>query len=49
VYPADDKIYETFEHLQIDLDQWIDYYNNERTNQVEICQDCTPNADPGGW
>lgn len=27
------KIYETIEHLRNDLDEWIDYYNNERTHQ----------------
>ncbi len=36
------KIYETIEQLQIDLDQWIDYYNNERTHQGKICEGRTP-------
>ncbi len=36
------KIYETIEQLQIDLDQWIDYYNNERTHQGKVCEGRTP-------
>ena len=36
------KIYETVEQLQIDLDQWIDYYNNERTHQGKVCEGRTP-------
>ena len=32
------KIYETIEQLQIDLDLWIDYYNNERTHQRKVCE-----------
>jgi len=27
------KIYESIDDLQADLDQWIDFYNNERTHQ----------------
>ena len=36
------KIYETIEQLQNELDQWIDHYNNERTNQGKICEGRTP-------
>ena len=36
------QIYETIEQLQKDLDEWIDYYNNERTHQGKICQGRTP-------
>jgi hypothetical protein len=36
------KIYQTIEQLQIDLDQWIDYYNNERTHQGKVCEGRTP-------
>ena len=36
------KIYETIEQLQIDLDQWIDYYNNERSHQGKVCEGRTP-------
>ena len=36
------KIYETIEQLQIDLDLWIDYYNNERTHQGKVCEGRTP-------
>jgi len=25
------KIYNTLEELQVDLDVWLEYYNNERT------------------
>ena len=35
-------LYETVEQLQIDLDQWIDYYNNERTHQGKLCEGRTP-------
>ena len=31
-----------FGRLHIDLDQWIDYYNNERTHQGKVCQGRTP-------
>jgi hypothetical protein len=24
--------------LQIDLDEWIDFYNNERTHQGKVCE-----------
>jgi len=39
------KIYETIEQLKIDLDQWIDYYNNERSfraNSVKAGRPCRP-------
>ncbi len=36
------KIYETVEQLHIDLVLWIDYYNNERTHQVKVCEGLTP-------
>lgn len=31
------KVYETIEQLQNDLDEWIDYYNTERTHQGKMC------------
>jgi transposase InsO family protein len=36
------KIYGTLEELQEDLDQFITYYNNERTHQGKRCQGKTP-------
>ncbi len=36
------KIYESIEMLQIDLDLWIDHYNNERTHQGKVCEGRTP-------
>ena len=36
------KLYERIEDLQSDLDQWIEYYNNERTHQGKICCGRTP-------
>ncbi len=36
------KIYQTIEQLQNDLDEWIDYYNNERTHQGKVCKGRTP-------
>ena len=36
------KLYTTLEELQIDLDNWINYYNNERTHQGKICCGKTP-------
>lgn len=36
------KIYKTLEELQIDLDVWIDHYNNERTHQGKMCCGRTP-------
>ena len=40
------KIYETIEQLQIDLDLWIDYYNNERTHQGQSLRRQDAHADP---
>ena len=36
------KIYRDIESLQLDLDQWIEYYNNERTHQGKMCCGRTP-------
>src|SRR5210317_667821 len=36
------KIYRDIESLQLDLDQWIQYYNNERTHQGKMCCGRTP-------
>ena len=36
------KVYETIEQLQTDLDEWIDFYNTERTHQGKICCGRTP-------
>jgi len=36
------KLYDSIEQLQIDLDEWIDHYNNERTHQGKICDGRTP-------
>ena len=36
------KLYETVEALQADLDQWIDFYNTERTHQGKMCCGRTP-------
>ena len=36
------KIYRDLESLQSDLDQWIEYYNNERTHQGKMCCGRTP-------
>lgn len=36
------KIYSTIEDLQIDLDEWLFYYNNERTHQGKMCCGRTP-------
>lgn len=38
------KIYNTLEELQADLDEWLDYYNNERTHQGKKCCGRTPMA-----
>ncbi len=32
------KLYKSLEEIQADLDQFIDFYNNERTNQGRYCQ-----------
>jgi transposase InsO family protein len=36
------KIYTDLESLQKDLDNWLDYYNNERTHQGKMCCGRTP-------
>ena len=36
------KVYETLEQLQADLDDWIDFYNTERTHQGKRCCGRTP-------
>lgn len=36
------KLYSTMEELQKDLDDWIDYYNNDRTHQGKMCCGRTP-------
>lgn len=36
------KIYRTTEEIQADLDEFMVWYNNERTNQGRICQGRTP-------
>uniref|UniRef100_UPI000479EED3 integrase core domain-containing protein n=1 Tax=Aliagarivorans taiwanensis TaxID=561966 RepID=UPI000479EED3 len=36
------KLYGSLEELQKDLDEWMAYYNNERTHQGKICCGRTP-------
>jgi len=36
------KIYRSIEELQIDLDAWLAYYNNDRTHQGKMCCGRTP-------
>ena len=36
------KIYEDIDQLQIDLDLWIDHYDNERNHQGKVCEGRTP-------
>jgi len=36
------KIYRDIETLQTDLDEWLEYYNNERTHQGKMCCGRTP-------
>ena len=36
------KLYESLEALQSDLDEWIQYYNEERTHQGKMCCGRTP-------
>lgn len=36
------KIYNTLEELQIDLDKWLDYYNQVRTHSGKYCFGKTP-------
>lgn len=36
------KIYRSLEELQVDLDDWLRYYNQERTHQGKMCCGRTP-------
>lgn len=36
------KIYQSLDEMQKDLDDWIDYYNHQRTHQGKICCGRTP-------
>ena len=36
------KIYRSIDELQIDLDEWLSYYNNARTHQGKMCCGRTP-------
>ncbi len=36
------KLYADMETLQNDLDEWLNYYNNERTHQGKVCNSRTP-------
>ena len=36
------KLYHSLEELQADLDEWLEYYNNERTHQGKMCCGRTP-------
>lgn len=36
------KLYQTLAELQKDLDEWLSYYNNERTHQGKMCNGRTP-------
>ncbi|CAM2954421.1 TPA: IS481 family transposase [Legionella pneumophila] len=36
------KIYDDIDELQKDLDEWLHYYNNERTHQGKMCCGRTP-------
>jgi len=36
------KLYSTMEELQKDLDEWMEYYNNNRTHQGKKCCGRTP-------
>ncbi len=38
------KLYADINELQKDLDEWIKYYNNERTHQGKMCCGRTPMA-----
>ena len=38
------KLYASLEELQKDLDEWLEYYNNERTHQGKMCCGRTPLA-----
>ena len=36
------RIYDSLETLQIDLDNWLEHYNKERTHQGKMCYGRTP-------
>ncbi len=36
------KLYDNIDDLQKDLDDWLSYYNNERTHQGKMCCGRTP-------
>ncbi len=36
------KVYSSIDELQVDLDQWLVYYNHERTHQGKMCCGRTP-------
>ncbi|AIJ45738.1 hypothetical protein O987_07965 [Comamonas testosteroni TK102] len=36
------KIYRSIDELQTDLDDWINYYNGQRTHQGKMCCGRTP-------
>ena len=36
------KLYRTIEEIQADLDEFMECYNSERTNQGRYCQGWTP-------
>jgi len=36
------KFYSNLDELQSDLDEWLEYYNNERTHQGKMCCGQTP-------
>ena len=36
------KLYDSMEELQKALDEWMDYYNNDRTHQGKVCCGRTP-------
>lgn len=36
------KIYQTLDEMQKDLDDWVDYYNHQRTHQGKMCCGRTP-------
>ena len=36
------KLYANMESLQKDLDEWLNYYNNEKTHQGKVCNGRTP-------
>ena len=36
------KIYNSIDELQRDLDEWLDYYNNQRSHSGKYCYGKTP-------